>query len=173
LSNKTLFVSVGSDGMTMDSKGNVYLTEDGVLAFDAAGKLLERIPIPTRPTNVCFAGPDRKTLFITARSSVYSIRMNVAGVSPWPQSTPKRNMQRPASGQRPSQPGDGQRDPGGGQGRSRNPIILALDANGDGEISAEEISNGAAALLKLDANGDGRISREESRPAEGGRGRRP
>lgn len=169
LADKTLFVSVGSDGMTIDTEGNVYLTEDGVLAFDPSGKLIERIDVPNRPTNVCFAGSDRRTLFITARSSVYSIRMRAQGVPPWPKARPRGNMQRPDGEQQPPPTAAGRRGPGGGQDRSRNPVILALDANGDGEISSGEIANGAAALEKLDADGDGRISREEMRPADDNR----
>jgi len=72
-------------------------------------------------------------------------------------------------GRSPGSKGPGQRGSGGGQGRPRHPVILALDANGDGEISAEEIAGGAAALKKLDTDGDGRISREEMRPADAGR----
>ena len=54
-------------------------------------------------------------------------------------------------------PAEGQRRPG-------NPIIAALDANGDGTIDATEISNAPAALRKLDKNGDGKLTREELRP---------
>ncbi len=81
LSNKTLFVSTGSDGMTMDDEGNIYLTESDVLVYDSSGDLIETIDVPEQPTNVCFGGPDGKTLFITARSSVYSLGMKVSGVS--------------------------------------------------------------------------------------------
>ena len=88
LSGKTLFVSFGSDGMTIDTEGNVYLTENGVLAFDPEGKLIEQIDVPNRPTNVCFGGPDRQTLFITARSSIYSIQMQARGVPPWQAAKP-------------------------------------------------------------------------------------
>ena len=88
LSDKTLFVSVGSDGMTIDTAGNVYLTENGVLVFDPSGKLIEQIAVPERPTNVCFTGSDRRTLFITARSRIYSIGMRAQGVSPWPATVP-------------------------------------------------------------------------------------
>jgi hypothetical protein len=66
-------------------------------------------------------------------------------------------------------PADGQRRPG-------NPIIAALDANGDGTIDASEISNAPAALRKLDKNGDGKLTREELRPGnregQGGNGER-
>ncbi|TWU45107.1 Serine/threonine-protein kinase pkn1 [Novipirellula aureliae] len=54
---------------------------------------------------------------------------------------------------------------GGGGGVSRNPVVLALDLNHDGEFSADEIKSAAMSLTKLDANGDGRVSREEMRPA--------
>lgn len=50
------------------------------------------------------------------------------------------------------------------------PLMQALDADGDGELSASEISNASAALKKLDKNGDGKLDAEELRPAMGGRG---
>ncbi|MDM8552011.1 SMP-30/gluconolactonase/LRE family protein, partial [Desulfobacterales bacterium HSG2] len=81
LSNKTLFASAGSDGMTIDEEGNIYLTnENGVQVYDSSGNLTETIAVDN-PTNVCFGGTDGQTLFITARDSVYSLRMNVSGVS--------------------------------------------------------------------------------------------
>ncbi|MCX7003200.1 MAG: DUF1566 domain-containing protein [bacterium] len=51
LAAKTFFAAVACDGMTLDSEGNVYLTEDDVLVYDAAGSLIERIAVPERPTN--------------------------------------------------------------------------------------------------------------------------
>jgi len=79
LTGKKLFAPIGSDGMTIDANGNVYLTAEAVLVVDSTGKQIGRIEVPVRPTNVCFGGRDRRTLFITARSSVYSIRMRVGG----------------------------------------------------------------------------------------------
>lgn len=79
LSNKTLFCRDGLDGMTMDVAGNVYLAAQGIRIYSPDGDLLETIPVPENPTNVAFGGPDRKTLYITAQTSVYSIRMDVAG----------------------------------------------------------------------------------------------
>ncbi|MGD2093771.1 MAG: SMP-30/gluconolactonase/LRE family protein [Phycisphaerales bacterium] len=81
LSNKKLFCSMGSDGMSIDNEGNVYLTGRGVTVFNPAGEKIEHIPIEERWTaNVCFGGKDRHTLFITAQTSLYSLRMRVKGV---------------------------------------------------------------------------------------------
>ncbi len=68
LAGKTLVVEHGSDGMTLDTEGNLYLTGDGVLVFDSAGRQIEHIPIPDErwTGNVSFGGTDRQTLFITA-----------------------------------------------------------------------------------------------------------
>ena len=81
LADKKLFAPIGSDGMTIDTEGNVYLTEDAVLVYSPAAKKIAEIPIPQRPSNVCFGGKDGRTLFVTARRSVYSIRMRVRGVA--------------------------------------------------------------------------------------------
>lgn len=81
LSNRTLFVEMGSDGMTIDNQGNVYLTGDGVHVFNKAGAQIEHIEVDQRWTaNVTLGGKDRKTLFVTAMGSVYSLAMNVKGV---------------------------------------------------------------------------------------------
>ena len=80
LSNRKLFCKMGSDGMTIDGEGNVYLTGRGVTVFDRAGSKVEHIDVPQRWTaNVCFGGRDRKTLFITASTGLYGIRMRVKG----------------------------------------------------------------------------------------------
>ena len=80
LTNKRLFVALGSDGMTIDKKGNVYLTGRGVTVFNSKGEQIEHIPIEAGWTaNVCFGGKDMKTLFITASQYLYGIRMNVEG----------------------------------------------------------------------------------------------
>jgi gluconolactonase len=81
LADKKLFCEAGSDGMTVDDEGNVYITNSkGVTVFDPAGKQVENIKIPAGWTgNVCFAGKDRRTLFITAGKGVYTMRMRVKG----------------------------------------------------------------------------------------------
>jgi gluconolactonase len=82
LSGKTLYVSQGSDGMTLDEKGDVYLTgRHGVTVYDPAGRKIAEIGVPEDWTgNLCFGGRDRKQLFITASKGLYIIRMRVKGV---------------------------------------------------------------------------------------------
>ena len=81
LSNKKLFADMGSDGMTLDNLGNVYLTGDGVTVFNVKGKQIAHISVPEKWTaNVTFGGVDQKTLFITAMDSVYTLEMAVNGV---------------------------------------------------------------------------------------------
>ena len=81
LANRKLFVSMGSDGMTIDELGNLYLTGNGVTVFNPSGEKILHIPIHANWTaNLCFGGKDMKTLFITASENLYSIEMNVAGV---------------------------------------------------------------------------------------------
>lgn len=82
LTNKKLFTSMGSDGMTIDQQGNIYLTGKGVTVFNPNGEQIAHIPVEAGWTaNVCFGGKDMKTLFITASENLYSLKMNVAGVS--------------------------------------------------------------------------------------------
>ena len=80
LSGKKLFCELGSDGMTIDDEGNVYLTGKGVSVFDKDGKKIQQIDVNEPWTaNVCFGGKDRRTLFITASKCLYSIRTRVRG----------------------------------------------------------------------------------------------
>lgn len=81
LSDKTFFAPEGSDGMTIDHKGNVYLTNKFVSVFDKTGKKIAAIEVPESPSNVCFGGKSRHTLFITARKGVYTLKMKVKGVN--------------------------------------------------------------------------------------------
>lgn len=78
VSNRREFADQGSDGMTMDERGNVYLTwVGGVSIYNPAGERIEFIETPQMPANVGFGGRDGKTLFMTARTGLYTIRMNV------------------------------------------------------------------------------------------------
>jgi gluconolactonase len=76
LADKKPFCKLGSDGMTIDDEGNVYLTGKGVTVFDKTGEQIEHIDISESWTaNVCFGGKDGHTLFITASKGVYTMPM--------------------------------------------------------------------------------------------------
>jgi gluconolactonase len=80
LAHKKLFCEMGSDGMTLDEQGNLYLTGRGVPVFDKTGKKIAQIDVDEPWTaNVCFGGKDMKSLFITASKSLYRLRMQVKG----------------------------------------------------------------------------------------------
>ena len=81
LSGKKLFCEMGSDGMTIDSEGNLYLTGMGVTVFSPEGERIQHIPVPSSWTsNVCFCGKDGQTLVITASDKLFGLRMRVKGV---------------------------------------------------------------------------------------------
>ncbi|MDD4871603.1 MAG: SMP-30/gluconolactonase/LRE family protein [Kiritimatiellae bacterium] len=81
LANKKLLCEQGSDGMTVDSENNIYLTGKGVMVFDRTGRKIEQIDVPEPwSANICFGGKDRQTLFITASKGLYSIRTRVKGM---------------------------------------------------------------------------------------------
>jgi gluconolactonase len=70
----------GGDGGTIDEKGNVYIAAGtGIQVFDPSGKMLGTIKFPEQPANCTFGGKDMKTLYVTARTSVYACPMEVAG----------------------------------------------------------------------------------------------
>ncbi len=80
LAEKRLFCELGSDGMTIDDRGNVYLTGHGVTVFNPQGKQIAHISVDAGWTaNVCFGGKDRQTLFITAKQFLFGLRMQVKG----------------------------------------------------------------------------------------------
>jgi gluconolactonase len=83
LAHKTLAAERRSDGMTLDSEGNLYLTGDGVAVFDGAGRQIDQIRVPDEKwtANVSFGGKDRHTLFVTASTGLYAIRMRVKGAN--------------------------------------------------------------------------------------------
>jgi gluconolactonase len=81
LTNKKLFCNLGSDGMTLDNLGNLYLTGKGVTVFNKNGEQIHHISVPENWTaNVTFGGENFSTLFITASKSVYTLKMNVSGI---------------------------------------------------------------------------------------------
>jgi gluconolactonase len=81
LLDKQLFVKQGSDGMTLDERGNVYLTGQGVTIYSPAGQRLAHFDVPAAWTaNLCFGGKDMRTLFITASEAVFTVPMRVRGI---------------------------------------------------------------------------------------------
>ena len=83
LTNKTLICKAGSDGMTIDTEGNLYMSGRGVTVFDKNGNQIDHINVPESWVgNVCFSGKDRKTLFIAASKGFYSIDCRFAGANP-------------------------------------------------------------------------------------------
>jgi sugar lactone lactonase YvrE len=79
LANFQLFAENGGESVTTDSRGNVYLSAGQIYVYDSNGKLIDTIETPRRPIQILFGGSDGKTLFITARDSLYALRMKVAG----------------------------------------------------------------------------------------------
>lgn len=69
----------GPDGMALDAEGRIYCTYKSVVVLSPEGELIGRIPVPEQPANVTFGGVDGKTLFMTARTSLYALAMNVGG----------------------------------------------------------------------------------------------
>jgi gluconolactonase len=81
LTDRVLFVNQGSDGMTLDADGNVYLTGKGVTIYNSQGIKIAHIPINEPWTaNLCFGGVNKDMLFITASTAFYAVKMNVKGV---------------------------------------------------------------------------------------------
>ncbi|RPJ35628.1 MAG: SMP-30/gluconolactonase/LRE family protein [Verrucomicrobiaceae bacterium] len=85
ISNGRVFCTIDKDapdGIRCDADGRVWSSAgDGVRIFDPSGKLLGTIQVPESPANLCFGGADGKTLFITARTSLYAIEVRVKGLT--------------------------------------------------------------------------------------------
>ena len=86
LSNNRVFANMFSaqdgvpDGMKVDSQGRVYCTgPEGCWVFDASGDHMGIIRLPEIPANCAWGGPDHRTMFFTARTSVYTMRMTTPG----------------------------------------------------------------------------------------------
>jgi len=79
LTNFQLFAEQGGEGVTTDSRGNVYIAAGQIYVYDPTGKLIDTIEVPERPTQLMFGGADNKTLFIAARASLYSVQMKYPG----------------------------------------------------------------------------------------------
>jgi hypothetical protein len=76
----TVFADRGGTSVVTDSAGNVYIASGQVWIYDRAGKQIGVLELPERPSSLAFGGPDKRTLFIGARSSLYSIRTKAPGI---------------------------------------------------------------------------------------------
>jgi gluconolactonase len=138
LFNKRLFVSTGSDGMTVDTAGNLYLTTPNqVQVYDAAGNQIAVIPTQENPTNVTFAGTDGLTLFITARTAVYTVRMSAQAASMTETSTPE-----PSS-----------TDNSGSTTSTSGFTLTSPDLPSDGRLPVEYTCDGVSSTLALEWSG--------------------
>ena len=79
LEDLEVFVHQGGEGVAVDAEGRVYLAAGHIQVYDPGGRLVETIETPERPTGLVFGGGDGRTLFITARSSLYAVRTRKAG----------------------------------------------------------------------------------------------
>jgi gluconolactonase len=71
----------GADGLAVDTGGNIFVTSrDGVEVFDPAGVRWGAIAVPEQPANCAFGDADHRTLYITARTSLYRVRLAHAGL---------------------------------------------------------------------------------------------
>jgi sugar lactone lactonase YvrE len=73
LRNPVLFAERGDCQAITDKKGNVYIAAENILVYDQKGNLIKTIDVPERPSSITFGGKAGKTLFITARSSLYGV----------------------------------------------------------------------------------------------------
>lgn len=71
------------DGMAVDERGNLYVAANNLVIYSPDGRMLQTIPIPERPSNCAFGGAGRNVLFVTARTSVYAIELDVRGALPY------------------------------------------------------------------------------------------
>jgi sugar lactone lactonase YvrE len=75
LNDFRLFADQGGEGVAADARGNVFIAAGKIYVYTPAGRLIETIEVPQRPLQLVPGGPDRKTLFIPARTSLYSVRL--------------------------------------------------------------------------------------------------
>ncbi len=81
LANRKVAAPAGSDGLTLDERGNLYITGKTIRIYSPKGQVVGRIEVPETASNLTFGGADGKTLFITARTGLYAVKLNVKGGS--------------------------------------------------------------------------------------------
>ncbi|MBN1479710.1 gluconolaconase [candidate division KSB1 bacterium] len=78
LSNMRHFVEQGEFGSAVDEKGNLYIANGHIYVYNAKGERIGMIKVPERPATIQFGGKDNKILFITARSSLYAVLIDIS-----------------------------------------------------------------------------------------------
>ena len=74
-----LFAEQGGEGVAVDSRGNVFIAAGQIYVYDPSGKLIDTLEVPERPLQIVFGGPDRRTMFLPSRTSLYSVQMRYPG----------------------------------------------------------------------------------------------
>jgi hypothetical protein len=80
LTDMKLFADVGGENVAQDADGNVYIAAGQVYVYSPSGELIDRIDVPERPVDLAFGGKDGKTLYILARTSLYSVETRAKGL---------------------------------------------------------------------------------------------
>lgn len=84
-SNERKFCDVPEpDGMKVDTQGNIWCTGGVLWVFSPKGETLQKVEFPQEPSNCTFGDADYKTLYVTARTGVYKVRVTVPGIAPGP-----------------------------------------------------------------------------------------
>jgi hypothetical protein len=73
------FVPRGGSSIVTDAAGNVYVAEGQLYIYNAGGKQIGIVEIPERPSSLAFGGADKKTLYIGARGSLFTLQTAAAG----------------------------------------------------------------------------------------------
>lgn len=76
-------ISGSPDGIRTDTKGNLYVAAENLFIYSPAGVLLDTIQFPETPANIGFGDKDLKTLYVTARTSLYKVRTKEKGFLPY------------------------------------------------------------------------------------------
>ena len=79
LSKVKVFAYQGGESLAQDKTGHVYMAAGQIYVYDSAGKMIDVIKVPERPTDLVFGGPDRRTLFILSHHSIYSVQTRSEG----------------------------------------------------------------------------------------------
>jgi sugar lactone lactonase YvrE len=80
LTDVKLFADCGGENVAQDNAGNVYIAAGQIYVYSPEGELIDTIDVPERPINLAFGGKDGKTLYILARTSLYSVETRAKGL---------------------------------------------------------------------------------------------